>query len=298
MIHRLTRRLCRCSRFCWLRWSRPRPSRRCSSPVSTASSSTPQSARRQRYRHHLRPARPRRSAARRPTRAGASSSPTSRRAATGSPWMASAPRRRRCRSRWRTACPSSVTLRLPPAFRDAVVVEGARPAPSIATRTSLGAESIARTPGRAGARRLQDVVATLPGWATEDNGLLHSRGVDDGFLYVVDGVPVYERLDQTSGLAPDAVDDRRPHRRHRLRAAGVRLQGRRRHRRADARGDRDVARLRRRPPPAATPRPTAADRRAARLGAARRSGCRRAASDRRASSIRSIPTTSTTRAAA
>ena len=48
---------------------------------------------------------------------------------------------------------SSVTLRLPPAFRDAVVVEGARPAASIATRTSLGAESIARTPGRTGSRR-------------------------------------------------------------------------------------------------------------------------------------------------
>jgi hypothetical protein len=100
--------------------------------------------------------------------------------------------------------PASVTLHAPPAFRDAVVVEGARPAASIATRTSLGAESIAQAPARTGARRLQDVVATLPGWATEDNGLLHSRGVDDGFLYVVDGVPVYERLDQTSGLAPDA----------------------------------------------------------------------------------------------
>ena len=100
--------------------------------------------------------------------------------------------------------PASVTLRLPPAFRDAVVVEGVRPAASIATRTSLGADSIARTPVRAGSSRLQDVVATLPGWATEDNGLLHSRGVDDGFLYVVDGVPVYERLDRTSGVAPDA----------------------------------------------------------------------------------------------
>ena len=100
--------------------------------------------------------------------------------------------------------PVAITLRLPPAFREALVVEAVRPATSIATRTSLGAESIARTPLRPGARRLQDVVATLPGWATEDNGLLHSRGVDDGFLYVVDGVPVYERLDQTSGLAPDA----------------------------------------------------------------------------------------------
>ena len=138
--------------------------------------------------------------------------------------------------------PASVTLRLPPAFRDAVVVEGVRPAASIATRTSLGADSIARTPVRAGSSRLQDVVATLPGWATEDNGLLHSRGVDDGFLYVVDGVPVYERLDRTSGVAPDASTNRRAHRRQRLRAAGVRPQGRRRHRGADPRRGERVAR--------------------------------------------------------
>ena len=101
--------------------------------------------------------------------------------------------------------PLTVTLKLPAVFAEAVMVEGARPPASIATRTSIGAESIARAPARSRTRRLQDAVATLPGWATEDNGLLHSRGVDDGFLYVVDGVPVYERLDQTSGLGPDAA---------------------------------------------------------------------------------------------
>src|SRR5262249_9157986 len=41
-------------------------------------------------------------------------------------------------------------------------------------------------------------------WAAEDNGILHARGEDDGFLYVIDGVPVYERLDPLFGLAPDA----------------------------------------------------------------------------------------------
>ena len=100
--------------------------------------------------------------------------------------------------------PASIIVRLPPAFREALVVEGANPAASVASRTSIGAASIDRAPMRVRARGLQDAVATLPGWATEDNGLLHHRGVDDGFLYVVDGVPVYERLDQTSGLAPDA----------------------------------------------------------------------------------------------
>jgi hypothetical protein len=96
-----------------------------------------------------------------------------------------------------------VVVRLAPAFRDAVTVEGARTLLPVASRASLGGESLSRVPARQRAHGLQDAVATLPGWATEDNGLLHSRGVDDGFLYVVDGVPVYERLDQASGLAPD-----------------------------------------------------------------------------------------------
>ena len=193
---------------------------------------------------------------------------------------------------------SSVTLRMPPAFRDAVVVEGARPAASIATRTSLGAESIARTPGRAGSRRLQDVVATLPGWATEDNGLLHSRGVDDGFLYVVDGVPVYERLDQTSGLAPDSstvdaltvVTGYVPPE-YGYKSGGV-IDVRTRAATETWRGFGEIGSGERR-----RGRRRRIGRRAA-SGAARRCGCRRAASDRRASSIRSIPTTSTTTAAA
>jgi len=32
---------------------------------------------------------------------------------------------------------------------------------------------------------------------------MHARGVDDGFLYVVDGVPFYERMDSLHGVAPD-----------------------------------------------------------------------------------------------
>ena len=74
---------------------------------------------------------------------------------------------------------------------------------SPATRASIAGESIAQVPVRAIAKGVQEVVATLPGWATEDNGLLHVRGTDDGFLYVIDGVPVYERLDQLNGLRPE-----------------------------------------------------------------------------------------------
>ena len=70
---------------------------------------------------------------------------------------------------------------------------------------TLAGEAVRRTPARLSTRGLQDAVATAPGWATEDNGVLHVRGVDDGFLYVIDGVPIYERLDGLFGTAPDAA---------------------------------------------------------------------------------------------
>jgi hypothetical protein len=74
---------------------------------------------------------------------------------------------------------------------------------STTSRVTLGGDAIRRAPARLSSRGLQDAVATAPGWASEDNGVLHVRGVDDGFLYVIDGVPVYERLDGLFGVAPD-----------------------------------------------------------------------------------------------
>ena len=71
------------------------------------------------------------------------------------------------------------------------------------TRTTLAGDAVRRAPIRISSRGLQDAIATTPGWATEDNGLMHARGVDDGFLYVVDGVPMYERMDSAHGIAPD-----------------------------------------------------------------------------------------------
>jgi outer membrane receptor protein involved in Fe transport len=101
------------------------------------------------------------------------------------------------------AMPIDVTLRFPLRTAAQVVVGAAIEVGSPVTRMSVAGESIAQVPLRSIAKGVQDVVATLPGWATEDNGLLHVRGIDDGFLYVIDGVPVYERLDQLSGLGPD-----------------------------------------------------------------------------------------------
>ena len=100
------------------------------------------------------------------------------------------------------ALPIEVTIRVPAAVTDDVVVIGDQPSEPT-SRVSLAGESLATIPVRVRSRGLQDAVATVPGWSTEDNGLLHSRGVDDGFLYVIDGVPVYERLDTLHGFAPD-----------------------------------------------------------------------------------------------
>ncbi|HSS97254.1 MAG TPA: TonB-dependent receptor, partial [Terriglobales bacterium] len=43
--------------------------------------------------------------------------------------------------------------------------------------------------------QLQALISTTPGWNTENDGLMHIRGVDDGTLYVVDGVPMPDRVD-------------------------------------------------------------------------------------------------------
>ncbi len=101
-----------------------------------------------------------------------------------------------------SALPIEMIFRVPGTLTDRVVVEGSALDEALSRGTVAGS-SIASVPARLRSRALQDIVATLPGWFTEDNGLLHVRGVDDGFLYVIDGVPIYERLDAVSGIAPD-----------------------------------------------------------------------------------------------
>jgi outer membrane receptor protein involved in Fe transport len=62
---------------------------------------------------------------------------------------------------------------------------------------------VRQVPARLAGRGLRAAVATTAGWATEDNGIIHVRGVDDGFLLVIDGVPLYERFDVLFGVAPE-----------------------------------------------------------------------------------------------
>ena len=102
------------------------------------------------------------------------------------------------------AVPIRLELRLSAVLAEQVVVteETSQPV-STGAQVTLAGEAVRRAPIRISSRGLQDAIATTPGWATEDNGLLHARGVDDGFLYVVDGVPMYERMDSVHGVAPD-----------------------------------------------------------------------------------------------
>jgi hypothetical protein len=104
------------------------------------------------------------------------------------------------------ALPVTVTLRMSAVAAEQILVR----APGIdagatSTRMTLGGDSVHNAPARVRSRGLQDVLATIPGWGSEDNGLLHVRGVDEGVLYVIDGVPVYERFDSLFGVSPDPM---------------------------------------------------------------------------------------------
>jgi hypothetical protein len=64
--------------------------------------------------------------------------------------------------------------------------------------TTLTKHSIQRAPRLNRNRQLQELMITTPGWATEHNGLTSVRGVEGGVLYVLDGIPVTDRLDPVS----------------------------------------------------------------------------------------------------
>ena len=105
------------------------------------------------------------------------------------------------------ALPIELNLRMSATASEQVTVraEDLLDTGSTTSGITLAGDAVRRVPARLSSRGLQDAIATAPGWATEDNGVLHVRGVDDGFLYVIDGVPVYERLDGLFGTAPDSA---------------------------------------------------------------------------------------------
>jgi len=68
--------------------------------------------------------------------------------------------------------------------------------------TDLDQSFIERQPGAQPSAGLQEVIATVAGWSSEDNGLLHVRGVDDGFLFLIDGIPLTDRTDRLFAGSP------------------------------------------------------------------------------------------------
>lgn len=104
--------------------------------------------------------------------------------------------------------PLEISISLSMAGTSEQIVIGAREdlldPESASSTTTLATNFIGRAPRVNRGRQLQELIATAPGMATENNGLLHVRGVDDGVLYVLDGVPVADRLDSLSASSFDA----------------------------------------------------------------------------------------------
>lgn len=101
----------------------------------------------------------------------------------------------------RSASPVAVTLTLAVQSLTVHIVEYGHEPLSPQGQT-LAAEQLDAMAARLDSRALPQALAARPGWAEEDNGLLHVRGVDDGLLYVEDGIPVYDRVDVAFGLPP------------------------------------------------------------------------------------------------
>ncbi len=101
--------------------------------------------------------------------------------------------------------PAEIDLRLSPHVSERVAVEADTSGAGGGAGTTLAGEAVRRAPAALRRNALRAAVATTPGWTSEDNGLMHFRGVDDGLLFVLDGVPVYERLDSQFAVSFDPL---------------------------------------------------------------------------------------------
>ena len=79
---------------------------------------------------------------------------------------------------------------------------------STSTETRIDESRIDRAANTVRGRGLQKIIANASGATTQNNGLIHIRGVEDGLLYVVDGVPTSDRVDAISASSFDEDDIR------------------------------------------------------------------------------------------
>jgi hypothetical protein len=103
----------------------------------------------------------------------------------------------------RGSLPVELTLQTGPTVAESIVVRGDAGSNTTERPWTLAGDAVREVGEPLPSQRVQAALAGLPGWMSEDNGLLHVRGVDDGLLYVQDGIPVYARLDRLFGMPPN-----------------------------------------------------------------------------------------------
>lgn len=70
--------------------------------------------------------------------------------------------------------------------------------------TDISQTLIERQAGAAPSRGIENIVASTPGFVTDDNGRMHPRGSESQVQYVVDGVPVTDNLSAIFSTSLDA----------------------------------------------------------------------------------------------
>lgn len=109
----------------------------------------------------------------------------------------------------RSTVPVSVAVRLEvEGHRDSVAVAASAPLALLdpeasGTKTQLSRQWIDKLPLAPGARGLEAVLLTFPGFAANANGTIHPRGAHSQMTYVVDGMPI---SDQFSGQFATSID--------------------------------------------------------------------------------------------
>jgi len=70
--------------------------------------------------------------------------------------------------------------------------------------TDINQTLIERQAGASPSRGIESIVASVPGFAPDDNGRLHPRGSESQVQYVVDGVPITDNLSAIFSTSLDA----------------------------------------------------------------------------------------------
>ncbi|MGB8507284.1 MAG: TonB-dependent receptor, partial [Pyrinomonadaceae bacterium] len=70
--------------------------------------------------------------------------------------------------------------------------------------TDIAQSLIERQPGASPSRGIEKIIASTPGFATDDNGRMHPRGSESQVQYVIDGVPITDNLSAIFSTSLDA----------------------------------------------------------------------------------------------